>query len=91
MTAVIPEGIKYIDLLVFSIVVKTVAEECSSESECRKALSLYMTILQYCKGHIDAYVSLINDITLAKLGQQLNADTLLTRISVMQVIASALL
>lgn len=90
LTAATPEGIKYIDL-VFSIVAKTVAEERSSESECRKALSLYMTILQYCKGHIDAYVPLINDITLAKLGQQLNADTPLTRISVMQVIASALL
>jgi len=90
LAAVTPEGVKYIDL-VFSMVAKTVAEERSSESECRKALSLYMTTLQYCKGHIDAYIPLVNDIALAKLGQQLNAETPLTRISVMQVVASALL
>lgn len=73
------------------MVAKTVAEERSSESECRKALSLHMTILQYCEGHIDACLPLVNDIALAKLGQQLNAEIPLTRIAVMQVIASALL
>ena len=40
-----PEGsVSYIDL-VFSMVAKTFAEEHSSESEFRKALLLYMIIL----------------------------------------------
>ena len=44
-TTTTPEGtISYIDL-VFSMVAKTVTEKRSSESECRKSLSLYMSIL----------------------------------------------
>jgi len=73
------------------MVAKTLSEDRSSESECRKALSLYMTILHNCKGQVDAYLPLINDIVLAKLGQQMNIDSPLTRISLFQIIASALL
>jgi len=85
-----PEGdVTYIDL-VFSMVAKTVAEERSSESECRKALSLYMSILHNCRGLVDAYVPMMNDIALAKLGQQVSAENPSTRIAVYQVLGSAL-
>jgi len=88
--AVTPEGnVSYIDL-VFSIVAKTVAEERSSENEVRKALSLYMTILHCCRGMVDNYLPAMNDIFLAKLGQQVNSDVPLTRIAIFQVIGSAL-
>jgi len=89
-TTTTPEGtVSYIDL-VFSMVAKTVAEERSSESECRKALSLYMSILHNCRGLVDTYVPMMNDIVLAKLGQQVNADVPLTRIAIFQVLGSAL-
>jgi hypothetical protein len=55
----------YIDLI-FNMVAKTVAEERASESEIRKALSLYMSILLNCRGSVDNYLSTINDIVLAK-------------------------
>ena len=88
--AVTPEGTaRYIDL-VFSIVAKTVSEERSSENEVRKALSLYMTILHCCRGMVDNYLPAMNDIVLAKLGQQVNSDVPLTRIAIFQVIGSAL-
>lgn len=89
-TAQTPEGtVKYIDLI-FSMVAKTVAEDRSSDSECRKALSLYMSILHSCSGSVDAYLPMMNDITLAKLGQQVNNEIPLTRIAIFQVIGSAL-
>eukprot|EP00566_Odontella_aurita_P002311 CAMPEP_0113571984 /NCGR_PEP_ID=MMETSP0015_2-20120614/25852_1 /TAXON_ID=2838 /ORGANISM="Odontella" /LENGTH=1096 /DNA_ID=CAMNT_0000474985 /DNA_START=725 /DNA_END=4015 /DNA_ORIENTATION=+ /assembly_acc=CAM_ASM_000160 len=90
-TATTPDGtsVSYIDL-VFSMVAKTVAEERSSEPECRKALSLYMSVLHNCRGLVDAYLPMMNDIALAKLGQQVNAEVPLTRIAVFQVIGSAL-
>ena len=89
-TAITPEGtVSYIDL-VFSMVAKTVAEDRSSESECRKALSLYMSILHSCRGGVDAYLPMMNDITLAKLGQQVNNEVPLTRIAIFQVLGSAL-
>ena len=88
--AVTPEGsVSYIDLI-FSIVAKTVAEERSSENEARKALSLYMTILHCCPGMVDNYLPAMNDIFLAKLGQQVNSDNPLTRIAIFQLIGSAL-
>mmetsp|Transcript_46986 Transcript_46986/g.69588 ORF Transcript_46986/g.69588 Transcript_46986/m.69588 type:complete len:1060 (+) Transcript_46986:78-3257(+) len=83
------DGVKYIDLI-FNMVAKTVGEERSSESECRKALSLFMSVLLNCKGHIDSYISIINDITLAKLGQQVSAEIPLTRIACFQVLGAAL-
>jgi len=89
-TASTPEGeVKYIEL-VFSIVAKTVAEERSSESESRKALSLYMSILHNCRGQVDLYLPMMNDIALAKLGQQVTAEIPLTRIAIYQVLGSAL-
>ena len=89
-TSQTPEGtVSYIDL-VFSMVAKTVAEDRSSENECRKALSLYMSILHSCGGSVDAYLPMMNDITLAKLGQQVNNEVPLTRIAIFQVIGSAL-
>ena len=89
-TSQTPEGtVSYIDLI-FSMVAKTVAEDRSSENECRKALSLYMSILHSCGGSVDAYLPMMNDITLAKLGQQVNNEVPLTRIAIFQVIGSAL-
>jgi len=85
-----PEGrVKYIDLI-FSIVAKTVTEERSSESECRKALSLYTSVLHSCTGAIDGYLPMLNDISLGKLGQQVNEELPLTRIAIFQVLGSAL-
>eukprot|EP00559_Dactyliosolen_fragilissimus_P005157 CAMPEP_0184857384 /NCGR_PEP_ID=MMETSP0580-20130426/2545_1 /TAXON_ID=1118495 /ORGANISM="Dactyliosolen fragilissimus" /LENGTH=1039 /DNA_ID=CAMNT_0027352953 /DNA_START=55 /DNA_END=3174 /DNA_ORIENTATION=+ len=80
---------KYIDY-VFSIVSKTITEERATESDIRKALSLYTSVLNNCTGMVDAYLPIINDIVLAKLGQQVNQDVPLTRIAIFQVIASAL-
>ena len=89
LAAVNFDGAKYIDL-VFSMVAKTLGEDRSSELECRKSLSLLMSVLLHCKGHIDAYLPLINDITLAKLGQQVKSENPLTRIVCFQVLGSAL-
>jgi importin-7 len=88
--AVVPEGaVSYVDL-VFSIVAKTVTNDRSSESECRQALSLFLSILHSCNGLVDAYIPMINEIVLGKLGQQASAENPLTRISIYQVIGSAL-
>mmetsp|Transcript_3164 Transcript_3164/g.3583 ORF Transcript_3164/g.3583 Transcript_3164/m.3583 type:complete len:1068 (+) Transcript_3164:211-3414(+) len=88
--AQLPEGsIPYIDLIV-SMVAKTVTNERSSESECRHALSLFMGVLHNCHGEVDGYISTINEIVLGKLGQVVNADIPLTRISIYQVLGSAL-
>lgn len=80
--------VKYIDLI-FSMVKKTVAEKRSSESEARKALSLYMCVLHNCRGQVDNYLPAINEEILGKLNQTANVPTL-TRIAVFQVIGSAL-
>jgi len=79
----------YIDLIV-SIVAKTVTNERASESESRYALSLFMSILHNCHGRVDGYIPYINEITLGKLGQQVNAEIPLTRYSIYQVLGSAL-
>mmetsp|Transcript_6964 Transcript_6964/g.17011 ORF Transcript_6964/g.17011 Transcript_6964/m.17011 type:complete len:336 (+) Transcript_6964:70-1077(+) len=88
--AQLPEGnIPYIDLII-SMVAKTVTNERSSESECRHALSLFMGVLHNCQGKVDGYISTINEIILGKLGQIVNSDVILTRISIYQVLGSAL-
>jgi len=88
--AQLPEGnASYIDLIV-SMVAKTVTNDRASESESRYALSLFMSILHNCHGRVDAYIPYINEITLGKLGQQVNAEIPLTRISIYQVLGSAL-
>jgi len=88
--AQLPEGlIPYIDLIV-SIVAKTVTNDRASESECRYALSLFMSLLHNCHSKIDMYIPIINEICLGKLGQQVNADVPLTRISIYQILGSAL-
>merc|ERR1712070_1307222 len=75
---------------IISMVAKTVTNERSSESECRHALSLFMGVLHNCPGKVDGYISTINEIILGKLGQVVNADVPLTRISIYQVLGSAL-
>jgi len=88
--AQLAEGlIPYIDLIV-SMVAKTVTNERVSESECRYALSLFMSLLHNCHGKIDMYIPIINEISLGKLGQQVNAETPLTRVSIYQILGSAL-
>ncbi|KAL9179851.1 hypothetical protein ACHAXT_007821 [Thalassiosira profunda] len=81
--------VKYIDMI-FTIVSKSVNEERASESEQRKALQLYMSVLHNCTGQVDNYLPVINDISLAKLGQQVNAEVPTTRHVIFQVIGSAL-
>lgn len=89
-SAQLPEGnASYIDLIV-SMVAKTVTNDRASESESRYALSLFMSILHNCHGRVDGYIPYINEITLGKLGQQVNAEVPLTRISIYQVLGSAL-
>lgn len=88
--AKLPEGdIPYVDLVI-SMVAKTLTNDRASESECRHALSLLMCVLHNCPGKIDGYLSFINDIVLGKLGQQVNSEVPLTRISIYQVLGSAL-
>ena len=89
-SAQLPEGnIPYIDL-VSNMVAKTVSNDRASEAECRYALSMFMCILHNCPHKVDGYLPFINDIALGKLGQQVNLDAPTTRISVYQVIGSAL-
>ena len=88
--AQLPEGqISYLDL-VTSMVTKTITNDRASEVECRFALSLLMTILNYCPGRVNPYIPFFNEIVLGKLGQQLNNDIPTTRFSIYQVLGSAL-
>jgi hypothetical protein len=91
VTAAIPEtgSVKYIDMI-FNIVSKTVQEDRSSESEQRRALSLYMSVLHNCPGRVDGYIPVINDIVLAKLGQQADAENPMTRHVIFQVLGSVM-
>lgn len=87
--ATIPEGtVPFMDLIV-SMASKTLSNDSATEAECRYALSLFMGVLHNCPGKIDAYLPFINKIVLGKLGQQVQLDTPLTRISIFQVIGSA--
>lgn len=83
------QEVPYVDLIV-TMASKTLNNDSASEIECRYALSLFMGILHNCPGKIDAYLPYINEVVLGKLGQQVNEDVALTRISIYQVIASAL-
>jgi len=76
--------------LIFAVVKKTVDNDRSGESYSRKAITLLMTVLHCCKGQVDAYVPLINEICLAKLAKAATAKRALTRVSVYQVLASSL-
>jgi hypothetical protein len=88
--AQLPEGnVRYIDL-VFSMVSKTVTNDRASESECRQALSLLTSILHNCPAQVDSYFKAMNDIVLAKLGQQVKEDSPWTRFAIYQVLGSAL-
>ena len=87
LAASTPDGTKYVDMIL-SIVDKTVSDDRSNESECRKALSLYMTILHECTGMVDSLLPIINNITLAKLNQQTGNASPLTRIQIFSVIGS---
>jgi importin-7 len=88
--AMLPEGsIPYITLI-STMVAKTLSNDRASESECRYALSLVMSILHNCPGQVDGFLPFINDIVLGKLGQQVNTEIPTTRISIYQVLGSAL-
>ena len=89
-TAQLPEGpIPYVELII-SMVSKTLTNDRASEMECRYALSLFMSILHNCVGKVDSYLPFFNELALGKLGQQISAKQALTRISVYQVLGSAL-
>ena len=81
--------VAYVEMI-FSMVAKAVEEDRTSESEARKALTLYMSVLDNCKGQVDKYLPAINDIVLKKLGQQVNAELPQTRHTIFQVLGSAL-
>jgi len=81
--------VPYIDMI-FNMVSKAVQDDRSSDSEARKSLTLYMSVLHNCTGQIDSYLPTINDIVLRKLGQQVNAEIPLTRHVIFQVLGSAL-
>ena len=81
--------VTYADLI-FVMVTKTIGEERASESEVRKALSLYMSMLLNCKGMLDNYLPLINEHVLGKLAQQAGAKSPLTRIALLVVLGAAL-
>jgi len=88
--AQLPDGpVTYIDLI-FSMVAKTVANDRASESECRQALGLFLSVLHSCPGAIDNYIPAINEVVLGKLGQQINEESAVTRIAIYQVLGSAL-
>jgi len=89
LSAKTSEGIPFLDLI-FAVVKKTVDNDRSGESYSRKAITLLMTVLHCCKGQVDNYVPLINEICLAKLAKAATAKRALTRISVYQVLASSL-
>ena len=89
-TAQLPEGpVPYVELII-SMVSKTLTNERASEMECRYALSLFMSILHNCIGKVDSYLPFFNELALGKLGQQISSQQALTRISVYQVLGSAL-
>ena len=91
-TATLPDGsiVRFIDI-VFMIVATTLsAEDKATESDVRFALSLFMSILHNCKGMVDAFLSPMNELCLGKLGTVVQSEIPLTRISIFQVIASAL-
>jgi hypothetical protein len=86
--------LRYIDLTM-SMVAKTVGEDRSSEIECRKAFSLFLSILLNCKGitgadgvTVDAYIPMLNDLVLAKLAS-LSTDQPLTRATCWSVLGAA--
>jgi len=81
--------VPYMDLIV-SMASKTISNEAGSEVESRYALSLFMGVLHNCTGRINAYLPYINEICLAKLGHQVNEESPVTRISIYQVLGSAL-
>ena len=86
----LPDGpMKYLEMI-FVIVQRTVCEDRSSESEQRKALTLYMSVLHNCTGQVDHVLTAINDVALAKLGQQANAAKSNTRHVIFQVIGSCM-
>jgi hypothetical protein len=80
--------VSYVDMVI-SMASKTLANDSANESECRFALSLFMGVLNNCHGRVDQYIPFINEIVLAKLGQQVNEESVLTRTSIYQVIGSA--
>lgn len=86
---VAPNGIKFMDMI-FRMVESTVGDDRANEAECRKALSLYMTVLHECPGQVDNYLPAINDISLPKLGRQAANPNPLTRIAIFSVLGSAL-
>lgn len=76
--------------MIFNIVAKAVQEDRTSESEARKSLSLYMSVLHNCTGQVDNYLPIINEVVMKKLGQQVNSEVPLTRHVIFQVLGSAL-
>ena len=90
VTTTTPEGgARCIDLI-FNMVANTVAEERPSEYELRNALSLYIITLQNFRGLVYTYLTMMNDILLAKLGHNVSVSTPLTRIAIFQVLGSKL-
>jgi hypothetical protein len=90
-TEVLPDvgPLKYIDMI-FNFVSKTVQEDRSSESEQRKALTLYMSVLHNCTGRVDSYIPIINDVVLAMLALLTDVENSAIRHVLYQVLGSLL-
>ena len=89
-TTTTPEGtVRYIELIL-NMVANTVTEEWSSNYEFRKALSLYMSILHNCRGFVDTYLPIINNMMLVKLWEYVSTTIPLTFIAIFQVWVSLL-
>ncbi len=91
-------GVRHMDnvIQVVQKVLKENAEARGMESECRKALSLFLCVFQKAKMEpsvmpfTDNYLATVNDITLAKLNHQSECDISATRIQCYTVIGSLL-
>ena len=66
-------------------------EERSYDSECRNTLFLYIVIIHNCCNLVGIYLTIMNNIALANLGQNVSAAIPLTRISIFQVLIMAFL
>ena len=77
-----PRTVRCVDLI-FIIVAKNSIEERYSESELHNALSLYIIILHKCRNLVDIYLTMMNNIVLAKLKHHFTAAIPLTRIAIL--------
>ena len=72
------------------MVAKTCSDDFSYDSDFRKDLLIYMSVLHNWHGLVYTYITMINDIVLVQLGHHVSATITLTRIATFQVLGLAL-